>query len=108
MKNNIIKNKLFLSAVFLFIILGAAHQIIFSRTHIKDVPMLMATMRAKEFCSCYFILKQEKDYCIDSVKKGYPLFDYKIDEDKKRVTFKNPIASASAFVIEMKYGCSIR
>lgn len=108
MKNNLLKNKFFMGFALLFILLGASHQIMFSKTHIKEVPMLMATMRAKEFCSCYFILKKGKDYCIESVKKGYPLFDYFIDDKKNIVTFKNPIAEASAFVTEVKYGCSLR
>lgn len=108
MKNSLFKNKIFLTVAFLFIMAGAAHQIIFSKTHVKDVPMLMATLRAKEFCSCYFILNKGKEYCIKAVKKGYPLFDYTIDDDKRIVTFKNPIASASAFVTEDKYGCSLR
>ena len=68
---------------------GAAHQMIFSKTHIKEVPMLMSTMRAKEFCSCYFILHKGKDYCLTAIKKGYPLFDYTIDDEKKIVTFKS-------------------
>lgn len=103
-----LKNKFFLIALLFLIILGAAHQMIFSKTHIKEVPMLMATMRAKEFCSCYFILGKGKEYCINSIKKGYPLFDYKIDEDKNSVVFKNPIAQATAFVTEPKYGCSLK
>ena len=108
MKNNFLKNKFFMGFALFFILAGAAHQIIFSKTHIKEVPMLMSTMRAKEFCSCYFLLHKGKDYCLESVKKGYPLFDYKIDDDKKIVTFKNPMAEASAFVTEVKYGCSLR
>jgi hypothetical protein len=108
MGNKILKNKIFLGILFVLVLFGAAHQIIFSKTHIKEVPMLMATMRAKEFCSCYFILNKGKEYCLNSIKKGYPLFDYEIDEQKKVATFKNPMAEASAYVTEMRYGCSLR
>lgn len=106
MQNNFFKNKFFLTFTFFLILVGALHQIVFSRIHVKDVPLLMSRMRAKEFCSCYFLLHKGKNYCLNSVKKGYPLFDYRIEEEKKEIVFKNPLAKASAHVVDEKYGCS--
>lgn len=108
MGNNILKNKALLGALFVLILFGAVHQIMFSRIHIKEVPTLLSTMRAKEFCSCYFMLGKGKEYCLNSVKKGYPLFTVDINEKRKAVTFKNPVAQASAWVIEDRYGCSLK
>lgn len=101
------KNKKTLTALFLFIFLGAAHQMIFSITPLKEVPKLLSTVRAKEFCSCYFMLEKGKDYCLSNVKKGYPLFDYEIDEEKKSIEFKSPFASSKAIVLDQKYGCQL-
>jgi hypothetical protein len=104
----IFKNKKFMASIGALVFMGAFHQIKFSRIHIKDVPMLMSSMRAKEFCSCYFILGKDQSYCLDSVKKGYPLFDYQIDDVNQLVTFTNPVASASAGVTNFKYGCELK
>jgi len=104
----IFKNKKVILFLSVLIFGGAFHQIKFSRIHIKDVPMLMSSMRAKEFCSCYFILGKDQNYCLESVKKGYPLFDYQIDDANQLVTFTNPVASASAKVTNFKYGCELK
>lgn len=107
MQNKLLKNRKFIFVASLFIFFGAAHQMIFSRIPLKDVPQLLSTMRAKEFCSCYFMLHKGKDYCLDFVKKGYPVFDFSISEEEKMVTFSNPLGSASAKVIEQKFGCTL-
>ncbi len=101
------KSKAVLIPFGLFIFLGALHQIVFSITPLREVPMLMSTMRAKEFCSCYFMLNKGKNYCLESVKKGYPLFEYKVDEKERSVIFKNNFASAKATVNDLRYGCSL-
>ena len=108
MENNILKNRKFLFFLAFFILLGAFHQLKFSRIHISEVPELLTTMRAKEFCSCYFMLGKGKEYCLQFVKKGYPLFNYTINESTKKVTFENPLGKASAAVLEGRYGCSIQ
>lgn len=103
-----IKNKTFLIFFGIFIFLGAFHQVIFSRTSLREVPELMATMRAKEFCSCFYMLKKGEEYCLESVKKGYPLFEYKITKETKSITFKNKFAEATAQVENPLYGCSLK
>jgi hypothetical protein len=101
------KNKKFFIPLFLLIFLGAAHQMMFSLTPLKEVPALMSAVRAKEFCSCFFMLEKGREYCLESVKKGYPLFEYEIDEENKSITFRNPIAEGKAIVLNQKYGCKL-
>lgn len=62
-------------------------------------------MRAKEFCSCYFLLSNSKPYCLEKVAKGYSLFDYKINKDS--ITFSNPVATSTAFMRSKKLGCTL-
>ena len=102
------KSNLSYTLIFLIVFIGAVHQIIFSRVPLREVPILMSSMRAKEFCSCYFILNKGKDYCLNSVKKGYPLFEYKVDDKNQRITFTNFFAESSAQVIDKKYGCNLQ
>lgn len=81
--------------------------LMFKKTDPLDVPELLASSRSKEFCSCYFILKNSKDYCLDQVLKGYPLFDFKIGDGL--VEFSNPLYSSTSVVSkDRKYGCHFK
>ncbi len=92
----------------LLIAVGAGINIkMFGQTSAWKIPKLMTSMRAKEFCSCYFLLGNKKEYCITKVKKGYPLFDFKIDDQDKSVVFSNPIASTKAKVFSPRLGCKL-
>lgn len=103
-----IRNRKLIFIFSFFILIGAIHQIVFSVTPVKDIPQMLASMRAKEFCSCYYLLGKGKDYCLKSVLKGYPKFDFSISENDKKVTFKNPLGEASAHVISEQLGCTLR
>lgn len=107
MLDNLLKHKVLYGLILLLILLEVYHRRFFSRVHITEVPLILATMRAKEFCSCYFILAHSKEHCLSSVKKDYPIFDFQIDEQIQKVTFKNPVAQASAKFIDDRYGCSL-
>ncbi len=76
----------------------------FRKTSMVEVPELLASSRSKEFCSCYFLLGNSEQYCLEQVLKGYPLFDHKIKANS--VTFSNPFYSSISKVSEDKrYGC---
>lgn len=100
-----IRNRKLILIFSLFIFIGAIHQVKFSITPLKDIPSMLSTMRAKEFCSCYFMLGKGEDYCLKSVLKGYPKFDFILNDEKKIVTFRNPVAEASSQVLDHKFGC---
>lgn len=77
---------------------------IFRKTSLFEVPDLLASSRSKEFCSCYFLLKNSKEYCLDLVLKGYPLFDFEVRENE--VEFSNPFSkSISRVSNDKRYGC---
>jgi hypothetical protein len=77
---------------------------IFRKTSISEVPGLLAASRSKEFCSCYFLLKNSKDYCLDLVLKGYPLFNFEIRDNE--VEFSNPLSKSIAKVsVDGRFGC---
>ncbi len=76
----------------------------FTKTNVLEIPELLASSRSKEFCSCYFILKNNEDYCLNQVLKGYPLFKYFIGNGL--VSFSNPLyRSTSVVSVDKKYGC---
>ncbi len=95
------------SGVLLMAVLG--HQYMFSEIPVWKIPKLMSSMRAKEFCTCRFMLLYPTDFCLERVKKGYPLFSYEVDEKNKEVLFSNYFASARAKAHEdARYGCSLK
>lgn len=99
--------KLILSFFILVFIGIGFHQYKFSVISLSKVPKLLSRMRAKEFCTCYFLLEKGEDYCLKFVLKGYPQFDFALDKVAQKVTFSNPIASTTAQVVEKQYGCRL-
>lgn len=94
--------------VSVFVVLGlliSVHEYKFSQIPLWEVPKGLSAMRAKEFCTCYFLQKKGEKYCLDFVLKGYPLFEYKLDKKKQRVSFINPMAKSSAGVESNRFGC---
>lgn len=100
------KKFLIIFITFVFVAIGF-HQYKFSVIPLSKVPKLLSRMRAKEFCTCYFLLGKGEDYCLKSVLKGYPQFGFKLDKNAQIVTFENPIASTSAQVVEKRFGCRL-
>lgn len=92
------------------LIVGAIgfHQLKFSEIPVWKVPKLLSAMRAKEFCSCHFVLNFKRDYCLKKVVKGYPIFDFELDPVKKIVRFENPFAASQARLGSLKTGCSLQ
>lgn len=84
------------------------HEKNFGVVRFLEVPELLVNMRAKEFCSCHFMLKNEEDYCLKTVLKGYPLFSYRLNKDDKSATFSAFVASATAGVKDPKLGCKLQ
>lgn len=101
------KTKVIIALLLLGGVVG--HQIVFSEIPLWQVPKLMSSMRAKEFCTCRFMLKNSTEFCLERVKKGYPLFEYEVDESAKEVSFSNYLTVSKARAHENpRYGCSIR
>jgi len=75
-------------------------------TGLLNYPKLVATLRAKDFCSCYFVVGQTKEFCKEQVKHGLPLFRMKIDEANKSVSF-GLTPPVSAHVVSDRLGCAI-
>jgi hypothetical protein len=84
------------------------HQKKFSVIPAYKIPKLLSSMRAKEFCTCYFLLGKGEDYCLKVVLKGYPKFEYSFKEGAENsVTFKNPVAESVAKVVSKNLGCQL-
>lgn len=87
---------------------GYWHYKNFSKVAIWEVPKLLSSMRAKEFCSCHFVLGKDWNECLERVKMGYPLFAYEIDPVGKSASFSILFARATAKVKSQRLGCSLQ
>lgn len=97
--------KIVISVFILGIIL---HQWIFPVTSINEIPILLNATRAKEFCTCYFLLQKGEKYCLNRVDYGYPNSEYKVDHKHKKVSFSSFGATRTAQVKDFKYGCLLQ
>ncbi|MDA8793296.1 hypothetical protein N9N67_08620 [Bacteriovoracaceae bacterium] len=91
--------------ILLMVSAGIIHTYFFSETKFWEIPQLTTNLRAKEFCSCYFVMKRSEEYCLDQVKHFLPHGKHKIYEDQKKVTFKFIKSQTSSSFRNENIGC---
>lgn len=84
------------------------NSLFFTKISLWEIPSLLNASRAKEFCSCYFMLKKGKEYCWQRVQHGYPVMGYMIDETNRAVRFDLLWNSRLAMVRDEKFGCELK
>ena len=84
-----------------------AHQFYFSHISLVEFPNLLTAVRAKNYCSCYFVSQLNGDVCYEKVKKAYPAGSFKLDKDLKMVTFSFLWGSSTAKFVSDRYGCEL-
>ena len=52
--------------------------------HIFEFPSALTRYYAKQFCSCYYVIKQSEEFCRAYVDTGLP-FSIKIDRTNKKI-----------------------
>lgn len=62
---------------------------------------------SKEACSCLFVEKQSKEYCLKYAKVSIPVWGFEIDEKNKTVSSNGYFRSTSAKFISEKLGCQV-
>jgi hypothetical protein len=81
----------------------------FSEIPIWKLPDLLASMRAKEYCTCHFSLKKDDAYCKKKISKGYPFIGEQItDKQNRKVTFNILGATATATHVSERFGCLLK
>lgn len=69
---------------------------------------LVTTYRAKELCSCLFVMGQSEDYCTKWTVADPDIATFRIDWKKKRVDTTAMIMwNASAHYVSERFGCII-
>ncbi|MEZ4744079.1 MAG: hypothetical protein R3B45_16795 [Bdellovibrionota bacterium] len=61
---------------------------------------------AKEFCSCYFVVHQTKDYCMEnSFSIKLPTLSFEINEEAKSIKVANLMRTSIAQWQSERFGC---
>jgi hypothetical protein len=78
----------------------------FSETPPWELTRVLTAMRAKEYCTCHFLLKKDHDYCLTKISKGYPFIgEQEISEEKRFVRFAALGYSNTATYVNSRLGC---
>lgn len=76
--------------------------------HIKNFPKILPSFHSKEYCSCYFVVKQSKEYCEDYARQWIPISGYSIDEATKTITTRGMGQVVSSKYESEKFGCRLQ
>lgn len=75
-------------------------------TYSENDLELLTRYRAKELCSCLFVIEQTEDFCAKWTVAAPNLASYAIDRESKRVETSAMIMwGASARWVDVKKGC---
>jgi hypothetical protein len=94
--------------LYFFIILGIYTSVWIYRnlTNLQAFPFIISSYYSKEFCSCYFVVGNTKEFCHDYVRQYVPISEFNLNEDEKNVTVKGlGITTISSF--KKGEGCTI-
>lgn len=69
---------------------------------------LLTSYRAKELCSCLFVMEQTEDYCVAFTVASPNLASFRIDREEKSVETSALLDwGASAHYVDARRGCVI-
>jgi CubicO group peptidase (beta-lactamase class C family) len=77
------------------------------QTSVIHLTKLIASVRAKDFCSCHFVVGQSVEFCKELVLNGFPLIRMSVDETNKTDSF-GILPAESAYLASDNFGCSFR
>ena len=72
---------------------------------ISAFRQVLASFHSKTFCSCYYVMRQSKDYCLDYSSQYLPIEDFSLDEVHKRVSTRAFGVWHSSQFESVKSGC---
>lgn len=77
--------------------------------HLAAFPSILPSYCAKEFCSCYYVLGRDEEFCHDVARQWLPTKDFEFDREKRLVVvsavFLGFERQHQAKYIGKRYGC---
>ncbi|WCL49141.1 hypothetical protein [Leptospira sp. GIMC2001] len=100
------KTKTIIIAVILFVIFDLAlFWSVSNWNNLRAFPSIISSFYSKEFCSCYYVVERDEDFCHNYARQWVPISDFKIDEENKRIIVSGLGRTNSAKFTGSKYGC---
>ncbi len=72
-----------------------------------EIPGVISSYYAKEFCSCHFVMKQSEAYCHNHASQVIPIKGKHVDEAKMTVTAWALGKRYTASYLGERVGCTI-
>lgn len=73
--------------------------------HVQSFPGILSAYYAKEFCSCYYIVKKDDDFCHNVARQYIPISQFSHDREAKIVSVIGLGRSTSVRFVNDGYGC---
>jgi len=97
------KRVLRVSAV--LIILGLCIWASWHREDLKNFPQIISSYYSKQFCSCYFVMKQGEDRCHEWTRQWVPIQSFELDRENKQVRVRGLFRTSTASYAGGRQGC---
>lgn len=94
-------------AIIAVLLLLTGGYVLFNLEHFQRFPKILPTYYAKEFCTCFFVLKRDEKFCHNFARQYIPIDDFKLDRENKRVTVTGLGETRSVKFVSERYGCVI-
>lgn len=76
-----------------------------NRKNIGAFPYIISSFYSKEFCSCYFVVREDEEFCHHYARQWVPISDFSLDKKNKSVTVSGLGKTNTARFIDSKNGC---
>ncbi|MCB1141301.1 MAG: hypothetical protein H7A24_01070 [Leptospiraceae bacterium] len=93
-----------IGSIILFLLVGFSW-ILSNRNDLISFPEIISSWYAKEYCSCYYVLKRDKDFCHNLVKQWISISEFEINEKEKMISVTGLGRKNSAKFIDPNLGC---
>ncbi len=87
-------------------IIAMALILLLSTTYYLRIPQTVSAFYAKEFCSCYFVLERDEDFCHQEHAASVPQIGFSLDKENQIVSSGLIIKSRAKFT-GTRFGCLI-
>ncbi|MCG9873268.1 MAG: hypothetical protein MH321_00600 [Leptospiraceae bacterium] len=82
--------------------------IISNWSNLKAFPSIISSFYSKEYCSCYFVVGQDEDFCHNFARQWIPINDFKLDLENKKVSVSGLGRTNTAIFLDNKNGCVLQ
>ncbi|TGN19460.1 hypothetical protein [Leptospira idonii] len=76
--------------------------------HLAAFPSIISSFYSKEYCSCFYVMKQSEEQCHHFARQWVPISDFKNDQENKEVIVSGLGRTNKAKFIDSKRGCVLQ